>query len=290
MLQLHHPSDQAIEVRYGDVSLFSYVYRPQYDAIEAIKPYMHPINTLKGNLATVYRPWDHVWHKGLQMTQAVLSGENFWGGGSFVRDKGYVMLPNIGRMQHEEWQKLEAGEMVERLTWITQAGEKWIDERRTIRVAEVKPAEGYWALEWSMSLTNTAGRELRFGSPTTEGRPMAGYGGLFWRGPRAWTKGKIFTESVDGPDAMGQRSPWLGFVGRCDGTGDTCTMVFVDRPGNVGYPLKWFVRTEPYACVAFSFSFDEEVPVKPGETLDLSYKILIADGEWDKAKMAAMAK
>jgi len=52
---------------------FSYNYAPTYCPFEARKPYMHPIHTLAGNPITCYRPHDHVWHKGIQMTMAVLS-------------------------------------------------------------------------------------------------------------------------------------------------------------------------------------------------------------------------
>src|SRR5947208_1310503 len=52
--------------------------------------------------------------------------------------------------------------------------------RRSMTVAEVNPAEGYWCLDFELVLSNVSGRELRFGSPITEGLPAVGYGGLFW--------------------------------------------------------------------------------------------------------------
>ena len=39
---------------------------------------------------TGYRPSDHRWHKGLQMTSSHLSGQNFWGGNSYVHGEGYL--------------------------------------------------------------------------------------------------------------------------------------------------------------------------------------------------------
>ena len=64
---------------------------------------------------------------------------------------------------------------------ITQAGEEWIAEERTISVFDVDVTAGSWALEYGMALTNISGEALHIGSPTTAGRPNAGYGGLFWR-------------------------------------------------------------------------------------------------------------
>ena len=48
------------------------------------------------------------------------------------------------------------------------------------------PGPGVWTLDMAFELTNVCSEALIFGSPTTQGRPMAGYGGLFWRGPRSF--------------------------------------------------------------------------------------------------------
>ncbi len=54
---------------------------------------------------------------------------------------------------------------------------------------DVDPADGSWALTWSTAVTNRRAEPLRFGSPTTHGRPDAGYTGLFWRGPGPFVTG-----------------------------------------------------------------------------------------------------
>ena len=51
----------------------------------------------------LYLPHDNPWHTGLAMTSANLSGENFWGGPTFVRDTGYAWLENQGRIRHQAW-------------------------------------------------------------------------------------------------------------------------------------------------------------------------------------------
>lgn len=82
------------------VELLRYVYRAE-DAWEAPKPYIHPLRTLSGQVVTGYRPNDHRWHKGLQMTASHLSGANLWGGNSYVHGKGYRALPErVGSMAH----------------------------------------------------------------------------------------------------------------------------------------------------------------------------------------------
>ena len=102
-LKLVHTYHEALELYAGEQMLFRYVYRPQMPANESAKPYFHPVHTLAGNEVTCYRPHDHVWHKGIQLTMAHLSGQNFWGGNSYVHGEGYVQLPNNGAMVHEGW-------------------------------------------------------------------------------------------------------------------------------------------------------------------------------------------
>ncbi len=212
--QLVHALNDYVELRHNGTLLFRYTYVPTFDPWESRKPFMCPIYTLSGREITVYRPHDHVWHKGIQMTMACLSGQNFWGGYSWVREKKiYEKLDNVGSMKHIAWDELTCDEdrivLRERLKWITQAGAGWINEVRELRV-DLKPDEGFWSLNWAMRLSNMSGQMLRFGSPTTEGHINAGYGGLFWRGPRSFTGGKILgTGNIEGPEAMGQRSPWL---------------------------------------------------------------------------------
>ncbi len=120
---------------------------------------------------------------------------------------------------------------------------------------------------------------------------MAGYGGLFWRGPRSFFRGQILAgNNLEGPQVMGQPAPWLAFIGPHDGTGDLSTLLFLDHPGNLRYPNKWFVRNDPFACASFAFSFDEEYVLEPDATLALNYRIVIANGAWSREQIEAQAQ
>jgi len=256
------------------VEILRYAYVPDTPIFQSPKPYFHPMRTYAGDVVTAFRPHDHRWHKGLAMTVSHLSGENFWGGGSYVRDAGtYVDLPNNGSMRHETF--TEPG--VEELTWHTQAGEHWVDETRTFAVITGDDA---WTLRLSTAITNVRGEDLVFGSPTTNGRPMAGYCGLFWRGPRSFEHGQVIAERGEGPEMMGRESPWLAYVGRHDEVDRSSTLLFVSEQ-----PTAWFVRTTPFAAVNPSIAFDEEVVLPRGETLRLAYRVVVADGAWDRERI-----
>ena len=291
-LWLTHRLTDRVVLGYGDRPLFDYVYAPDVDPRESPKPYFHPLRTLAGNVVTLFRPHDHRWHHGLAMTMAQLSGQNFWGGPTFVRDRGYVRLEDHGRIVHRSWDALECGAdralLAERLEWLSHADEVWIDERRRIEVLEVDPARGYWRLELELRLRNVRAEPLAFGSPTTRGRPMAGYGGLFWRGVRAFHGGTLLAaDGLEGEAVMGARSPWLAFVGRHDGVDDQSTLLFLDGPDNPRHPNQWFARAESYAGVSFAFMFDAEYTLDPGRELALSYAIVLADGAWTRDDIEA---
>jgi len=288
--RLIHTLNDTLELCYQGQSLFTYVYESKTAANESPKPYFHPLKTLAGNEISLFRPYDHLWHTGLSMTMANLSGENFWGGPTYTRETaGYAHLDNNGRMRHSDWQEITCAETVrcvEHLKWITHIGATWFDEERHIEVSEINAEAGYWTLDLSFRLTNISQQALVFGSPTTEGRPMAGYGSLFWRGPRSFLHGRILgADGLEGPEMMGKQSPWLAFTGWHDGNREQSTLLFIDQPQNPRYPNKWFVRNDPYACVSCSFMFDEYYTLQPDEVLQLSYRLIIANGEWSRPQI-----
>ncbi|QIJ61473.1 PmoA family protein [Streptomyces sp. JB150] len=298
-LRVTHTHGDRVTVTEADtgVELLAYVYRPEA-AWEAPKPYLHPLRTLSGAVVTGYRPNDHRWHKGLQMTASHLSGANLWGGNSYVHGKGYVALPErVGSMAHVTFDEVSAdgGRVVlaERLTWHPHSGELWAEERRRIEVHDVDPAAGSWALTWTSAITNRRGEPLRFGSPTTAGREMAGYTGLFWRGPRAFRGGRVTGPDGEGPGLMGRQAPWLAYTGEHDGADGHATLVFAHAPENDhagtrgAHPAHWFVRNDPFAAVAPSWAFFDELELAPGDTLSRRYRVVVADGAWGREEIAA---
>ncbi|MFE3517471.1 PmoA family protein [Streptomyces sp. NPDC059166] len=293
-----HGDHLSVTVGATGVELLRYVYRAE-DAWEAPKPYIHPLRTLSGRIVTGYRPNDHRWHKGLQMTASHLSGANLWGGNSYVHGQGYLALPErVGSMAHVAFDEVsvEAGglRIAERLSWHPRSGELWAEEIRRIEVHDIDEPGGSWALTWSSEITNRRVEPLRFGSPTTHGRPAAGYTGLFWRGPRAFRDGSIIAPHAEGPELMGQQAPWLAYSGEHDESDGHATLVFVHAPENDHsgargeHPAHWFVRNSSFAAVAPSFAFHDELVLAPGATLARRYRVVVADGAWERGRIAAM--
>ncbi|RMI39410.1 DUF6807 domain-containing protein [Streptomyces triticirhizae] len=302
-IQVTHTHGERIAVAAGGVELLSYVYRPDPDPFESRKPYIHPLRTLAGNLVSGYRPNDHRWHKGLQMTASHLSQQNFWGGNSYLGPEvGYQRVEErVGSMRHDGFASVgstdERLDIAEELTWVENGGAEWARERRGVSVHSVDADSGSYAIDWSIDLTNIREEPLAFGSPTTAGREMAGYTGLQWRGPRDFTGGAVLgpEEGQEGQELMGTQGPWLAFSALHDDVDAHSTLVFAHAPENLDeeraiHPSHWFVRSTPIPTVAFSWAFFEEFELAPGASFAFRYRVLVADGAWDRARIAGRLK
>jgi Methane oxygenase PmoA len=296
----------AVTALWGDAELFRYTYLPDDPQLESPRPYFHPVRTLAGDLVSVFRPHDHVWHKGIALSLPNVGPENFWGGPTF-RQGGYIQVPNDGAMRHDSFERAlakdDAVQLDERLSWITESGQLLIEERRRVAATAWPDAKddkndktdrdhkgNAWTLAFETTLTNVSAAPIVIGSPTTEGRPDAGYGGLFWRGPRSFTGGRVVTEDrAGGDELMGGRAPWLAFAGQHDGHGRWSTLVFRDAPENFSYPSQWFVRSTPFAAVCPAPFFDSKYTFAPKAELTLRYDIVIADGALDAPRCARLS-
>jgi hypothetical protein len=312
--QLTHVHNSHLDAAHDGRPLFTYTYLPRTDPFETPKPHLHPVRTLAGNCVTVYRPHDHLWHHGIAMTFAHVSGataagrvesQNFWGGNVYVHGQSYQRLPHlVGAQRHRAWERIECGaggiHLQHRVTWVEYGGAEWLDESRSLSVVDLDADEGWWALDVASTLRNVSSAPLVFGSPTTHGRPNAGYGGLFWRGPRSFNRGAILAAgALEGPGVMGQRAPWLAYTGKHDGTDGPAaavsapaaqsSLVFVDRPDSFRYPTKWFVRDEPYGCASFAVTFDEEHALAPGASFALHHRIVVVDGALTRPQIERLA-
>jgi hypothetical protein len=277
----------------------TYTYKPTDHQYESPRPFFHPLTTLAGDEVTISRPWDHVWHKGLSWALPNVGRHNFWGGATYTRATEYANLDNNGAMTHESFTGIDqsgAGITVsESLTWTSQEGEPVIAETRRFSVRLLEDGDGSdtagaYAILFETRMSNISGADYQIGSPTTEGRDNAGYGGLFWRGPRSFTGGEFRSQDGAGTDEfMGSRSPWIAFTGKHDGTCRSSTIAFVEDPSNPGAPNQWFARSSIFACLGSAPFFSAEVPLREGSPLTYRYAVVIADGGVDAGRAAALA-
>jgi hypothetical protein len=304
-----HGDHLAVSTAAG-LELLRYVYRPDPARYEAPKPYAHPLRTTAGNSVSGYRPNDHRWHKGLQMTASHLRLgdhlQNFWGGHSYVHGApGHGYLPieeRVGSMRHDGFDEISAEpdrlSFTERLTWVEHGGAEWCAETRRVAVHSLDDSAdgGSYAVDWSINLRNLADAPLHFGSPTTAGRELAGYTGLHWRAPRDFTGARVLTPAGESDDdtmmgAPAAEHPWLAVSAEHDGVDAHSTVVFAHAPENTDpsgsaiHPSHWFVRSTPIPTVAFSWAFWEEFGLRPGAEFGFRYRVLVADGAWESDRI-----
>ena len=289
--------DTELSVTAAGVDIARYAFDPGGAASEGPKPFLHPLRALDGAPLTAFRPWDHRWHKGLQMTWTHVSGENFWGGPTYQRDTGYRQLDNVGRIRHDAFTTVrESGSEVsfaEQLTWITRAGDEWLAETRSHRFHGVDTDRGLWQLDFATTLHNVSDRKLELGSPTTQGRPRAGYTGFVIRMPRAWTGGRVLAGGLAddaGADAvMGSSAPWAAVSGDHDEFDGGGTVLAFAGTSTGAPPIRWFVRSEPFPILAPSPSFDEVIVLEPGVSVSLSHRHVFGDRIWTPDETRAIA-
>ncbi|WP_116949631.1 DUF6807 domain-containing protein [Jiangella endophytica] len=263
---------QTLEV--GGIAVAEYVIDPSIERTLSPRPYLHPVRTLGGVVVTDLVPDDHRHHLGLSLAVADLDGTTFWGGRTFVAGRGPTPLDNHGTQRHDGFSSESPSGITDDLTWLTRAGEPLVRETRSVRATDgARP--GAWSLTWTSALTNVAGRDLRVASPAVNGRPGAGYGGIFWRvATEAGTHTVKVAEGSGEQVAHGSTSPWLLLSGRSA----------ADRPWSLwfsqeGTPEPWFVRMSGYVGAGPALAWSQPLVLAAGAVLERQLTVVVADGE-----------
>nr|WP_221360962.1 PmoA family protein [Streptomyces sp. REN17] len=274
-------TNESLVLRVAGRPVGRYVTRPELAPRLSPRPYLHPVTTLAGTTVTELSPADHLHHLGVGVAVPDVEGHNFWGGRTYVRDRGPTELDNHGAQRHSAFQLSDPDGFVEELRWIA-AGTELLRERRTVAATEL--TDSAWALDFTFSLTNTTSALLSIGSPATNGRPGAAYGGFFWRARKEDDPPAVFTADGEGEAAAhGARAGWVALAG----TG--WTLVFAGATDRTRRD-PWFVRTTEYPGVGSSLAHEERLPVRAGETVVRRVVTVVADGRLDRGGAAALVR
>ncbi len=268
-------------LRIGDGVVARYEEGTSIDSVLSPRPYLHPVETLGGVRVTDSHPTDHLHHFGIGVALPDINGTSYWGGRTYIQDVGSVMLENQGRQRRDEL-RVDGERLTERLTWIDERNVAQLSEVRTLTGSPVRVGEGdAWVLRWRTVLKANFGA-LEFGSPATNGREGAGYGGIFWRFPE-W---KAMVVTADGPGeelGHGSRSPWFAVVDP-----ERKVTVLLHQPR--GAPLPWFARVAEYVGIGPALAWDEILHVPEGGTVELGLDALLIDRViTDPAELADLA-
>ena len=229
------------------------------DPLLSPRPYLLA-TTPSGTPVTELEPEDHRHHLGLSAAFPDVDGTTFWGGRTYVRDRGPTLLANHGT-QRTRSRTVQDSTVVEQLFWLDPDGDVLMEEQRTISARTLGDA---WVIAWTSELC-ARDRVVTFGSPQTNGRDGAFYGGLFWRAP--FSSARVRTADGAGIErAHGSRSPWIAL------DADDAALVAVSTNG-----MPWFVRAEGYVGFGPAMAVEGRCRIEQGETLRLDVTVSVSD-------------
>ncbi|MDX3728883.1 DUF6807 domain-containing protein [Streptomyces caniscabiei] len=274
-------TDNSLVLRVAGRPVGRYLTRPELPERLSPRPCLHPVTTLSGTAVTELSPADHLHHLGVGVAVPDVEGHNFWGGRTYVRDQGPTELDNHGSQRHTAFQLRDPDGFVEELRWVA-AGRELLRERRTVAATEL--TDSAWALDFTFSLTNITDDAVSIGSPATNGRPGAAYGGFFWRARKEATAPRVFTAEAEGEtEVHGSRADWLALAG------ENWTLVFAGATATTRRD-PWFVRADEYPGVGSSLAHTDRLPIEPGETAVRRIVTVVADGTLGRGEAAALVR
>ena len=232
------------------------------------RPYLHPVRTLAGTVLTAHHPGDHDWHGGLGIALPDVDGVNCWGGRTYVRGVGYVWRDDHGRAV-VTGSGVTGDGLRQEVTWQDASDAALLVERRTLAWRRVDAAT--WQLDWSSAFQAPGDAPVRLGSPGSNGREGAGYGGLFWRFPPCADVDVRAGDARGEAEAHGSVAPSITWTAAFEGRRATVTLEALDH----GDP--WFVRVGEYPAIGSALAWSHPVVIAPGRPLVRSFRARIAD-------------
>lgn len=243
---------------------------------DTLKPHLASVRTPAGHELALVEPVDHLWHRGLWFAIKFVNGVNYW-----------EEREPFGRQQTIGIPAVEATEETVTLTtaldWIGPDGDVPVREERRIRY---RGSGDVFAFTWTSAITARVDLELDRTPYTTWG----GYGGLSFRGTRTWHIERYLTEAVsDRTLPAGIRAPWADLSGTFDGGPDLAGgILMIDCNAEQRGQTPWYSGGNPsmnFLNAAFLFEGPERLP--EGDTLELSYHVVIHDGIWTREDITA---
>lgn len=289
----HH---DLLAVHMGSTEVLRYTDGTGSPAFDAPRPHLHPLRTRGGVVLTDASPRDHTWHLGLSVGVQDVDGTNLWGGRTYLPEQGYTWRHDHGRVVHRSWLRRMPGTVAHLLTWLDPGGTPLLQEERELSWSAVDDAT--WRLHLGVTLRLPAGppsadeREpVALGSPGSNGRAQAGYGGVFCRLAPCHDV-EVTTPLGSGEDAVHGSRPadgarWLAWRAT---VGDSPVTVAVAPGDDVTAQDPWFVRVSSYPGIGSALAWDRPLLVGEGSPVRRTFTWVFADGRLpDHAVEAALA-
>jgi len=252
------------------------------------KPIVYPLHSADGRRVVRDFPMvegiesersDHDHHRSLWLTHGDVNGIDFWlddahcgkiihrDGGATLGDDGSVVIHT-----HNDW--------------VDPDGKRLLSDTRRW---EFRTVDGRRVIDCDFLLKATDG-DVNFGD-TKEGSFGIRVAGTMKVDAKL---GGLVTnaEGLNNKEAWGKKSTWVNYTGPVDGRPVGVTIH--DHPSSFQHPCRWHVRTyglfaaNPFGVHHFvGGEKTDGVVLKNGETMRLSYRVVIDDGEFNADQTAA---
>lgn len=252
------------------------------------RPYLHPLRTLAGVRVSESHPADHDWHCGLSFTMQDVNGVNFWGGRTYVRDRGYTWLGDQGAITHTRWLDRSPTHLTQELRWAGPIVDPIEHPIEPVELVETRRLDWWradahtWVLDADLHLASPIGQAVTLGGPGTNGRDV-GYGGWQLRLRHAEDV-HVFGPGFDSAgEVFGKTAPWVARTGHVDGQLVTLVMAHLDEEGAASD--RWFVRDGgEWDGIGTALAWSEVVAVP----LRRRYRLVVADGALDADRVEGL--
>ena len=118
-------------LRLGSTVVAQYEEGATVDSVLSPRPFLDNVVSRRGTPLTVTEPTDHPHHLGVSLAIPDVNGTSYWGGRTYVRGEGSIMVPNHGRQRRDDL-RIDGHSLHERLSWVDHTGTTQLVEVREL--------------------------------------------------------------------------------------------------------------------------------------------------------------
>lgn len=246
---------------------------------ESPKPAWTHLATLQGDLVTLYRPFDHLHHRGAMLSWSDVNGLNFW-----EEDREPQAT---GRIVWRRWLDRVSGPgelaVAAELDWEDPAGQVLV--RQHLAFGGTLLDGGAWMFRVETVLS-APDRPVHFATPPQ-------YNGFGLRLARSiQVRPRILNAAGDSgeDETCGVPATWCDYSGYLDGGVGDAGVTVLSHPGNDRHPVPFFTRSQDMAFIAAAPTYHRECLVPPGASWRLAYGVVVHTGTPTAATCNAWAE
>jgi len=259
---------------------------------ETSKPFFHPVSLTDGTVLTMDRPDDHPWHHALWFTWKYINGVNFWEESRKTgKSNGKTDWNRVIIEKNDDF----SAKITLDLNYHHKGQKPILSEKRTIFVS-APDSDGVYYMDWTLIFTACSDVDVELNrTPLVgekQGRAWGGYAGLSVRLNGLGSDWAITTEkgplkSIKSVSRGKARSMEFSGVFK----GNPAGIAILDNPQNLNAPTPWYaIAGNPMKYFSPAVICYKPHVMKPGETLELRYRVIVHPDKWNSENLKLQLK